>query len=150
MNVFIISVSCKINGNRNWVFATNPNFLIPIIITSNIIHSLKYLRSTTLGCKYIGIRKSEFVAKTQFLFNIKNTSCKQITRMSRKRRDIIDSRTSLWGYMWIKRVNIAIQRIFKSSRQLLYNLILEKLLQRPHQKKNTIYILSFFRNLILN
>ena len=33
----------------------------------NIIQSLKYLRSTTLGCKDIGIRKSEFVPKTQFL-----------------------------------------------------------------------------------
>jgi len=28
---------------------------------------LKYLRSTTLGCRDIGIRKSEFVSKTQFL-----------------------------------------------------------------------------------
>jgi len=29
---------------------------------------LKYLRSATVGFKDIGIRKSEFVAKTQFLF----------------------------------------------------------------------------------
>ena len=29
------------------------------------IHSLEYLRSTALGCKDIGIRKSEFVAKTK-------------------------------------------------------------------------------------
>ena len=29
--------------------------------------NLKYLRSTTLGCKDNGIRKSEFVTKTQFL-----------------------------------------------------------------------------------
>ena len=28
---------------------------------------MKYLRSTTLGCEDIGITKSEFVAKTQFL-----------------------------------------------------------------------------------
>ena len=33
----------------------------------NIIHRLKYLRSTTLGCRDIGIRKSEFVSKTQLL-----------------------------------------------------------------------------------
>ena len=32
------------------------------------IYSLKYQRSTTMGCKYIGIRKSEFVVKTQFLW----------------------------------------------------------------------------------
>ena len=67
---------------RNWVFATNSNFLILIsvqpdgfptlifqteIFWPNRIESLKYLRATTLGCKDIGIRKSEFVAKTQFL-----------------------------------------------------------------------------------
>ena len=32
-----------------------------------LIHGLKYRRSTALGCKDIGIRKFEFVAKTQFL-----------------------------------------------------------------------------------
>ena len=37
------------------------------IIWSNRIHSLKYLRSATFGSKDIVIRKSEFVAKTQFL-----------------------------------------------------------------------------------
>ena len=37
------------------------------IFWSNRIHSLKYLRSATFGCKDIVIRKSEFVAKTQFL-----------------------------------------------------------------------------------
>ena len=31
---------------------------------------MKYLRSTTLGCKDIGIRKSEFVAKTQFPYRL--------------------------------------------------------------------------------
>ena len=38
-----------------------------IIMWSNRIHSLKYQRSPTLNCKDIGIGKSEFVAKTQFL-----------------------------------------------------------------------------------
>ena len=37
------------------------------IIWFNRIHSLKYLRSATFGSKDIVIRKSEFVAKTQFL-----------------------------------------------------------------------------------
>ena len=36
-----------------------------------MIHSLKYQGSTTLGYKVIGMRKSEFVAKTQFLYNLK-------------------------------------------------------------------------------
>ena len=37
------------------------------IIWFKRIHNLKYLRSTTFGSKDIVIRKSEFVAKTQFL-----------------------------------------------------------------------------------
>ena len=37
------------------------------IFSSNRIQSLKYLRSTVLGYTDIRIRKSEFVAKTQFL-----------------------------------------------------------------------------------
>ena len=62
---------------RNWFFATNSNIQTPISlkplifqaqnILSNRIHSLKYLGSTTFGFKDIVIRKSEFVAKTQFL-----------------------------------------------------------------------------------
>ena len=36
----------------------------------NRIHNLKYVRSKTLGCNHIDILKSEFVAKTQFLFYI--------------------------------------------------------------------------------
>ena len=45
------------------------------IIGSNRIHSLKYLRSATFGSKDIVIMKSEFVAKTQFLY--KNTLIKK-------------------------------------------------------------------------
>ena len=37
------------------------------------IHSLKYLRSTTLGCRDKGIKKFEFVAMTQFLCTIVRT-----------------------------------------------------------------------------
>ena len=40
------------------------------IIQCKRINSLKKLRSTTLGTKDIGIRKSGFVAKTQFLYTI--------------------------------------------------------------------------------
>ena len=70
---------------RNWVLATNSYFLIifnlcifeidcanlwyfkPDFYKPDIIHSVKYLRYTTLGCKDTGIRTWEFVAKTQFL-----------------------------------------------------------------------------------
>ena len=53
------------------------------IIKSNRIHSLKYLRSSIFGPKDIVIRKSEFVAKTQFLYtkiylNLKRTLYKNI------------------------------------------------------------------------
>ena len=78
----ITSLKFKIDVvKRNGVFATNSNFLITIalppdgmklwyfklILLELQIHSLKYIRFRTLGCKDIGIRKSEFVAKTQFL-----------------------------------------------------------------------------------
>ena len=61
---------------------TNSDFLIPISLDSNLVKplkfqtmtsvrsnniSLKYQRFTTLGLKDIGIIKSEFVAKTQFV-----------------------------------------------------------------------------------
>ena len=67
---------------RNQVFVTNSDILVPLslqpdnvnlwylefkFVKSNWIYSLKCLRCTTLGCKYIGNRKSKFVAKTQFL-----------------------------------------------------------------------------------
>ena len=68
---------------KNWVFATNSNFITPIssqshcinlcyfrLFWSNRIHSLKYQSSTTSCCKKIEMRKSEFVAKTQLLRNI--------------------------------------------------------------------------------
>ena len=54
--------------NRH-IFSTwwcKPLICQTIIIWSKMIHSLKYLRSPTIKCKDIGIRKSEFVTKTQF------------------------------------------------------------------------------------
>ena len=85
-NKYDIMQFCQycISDQRNWVFATNLNVLIPIslqpddvnlwqfqtkIIGPNKIHSLRF---TTLRCKDIGIRKSEFVAKTWFLKANKN------------------------------------------------------------------------------
>ena len=54
------------NKNNNWISR------IKIGNTGNIFlakfYSLKYAGSTTLGCKHIVIRKSELVAKTQFLY----------------------------------------------------------------------------------
>jgi len=77
------------NSQRNWVFATNSDFLIVIynlatrfprpLIFQNINSgrskslSLKYQRFTPSGCKDIGVRKCKFVAKTQFLSENENT-----------------------------------------------------------------------------
>ena len=70
---------------RNWVIATNADFLIPLIPLSlqpNVVwplifqtmnsdrlnnQSLKYQRFTPSGFRDIGIGKLGFVAKTQFL-----------------------------------------------------------------------------------
>ena len=45
-------------------------FIFPTWCKPSLIHSLKYLRSTTLGYKDFRIRKSEFAAKTQFLLQV--------------------------------------------------------------------------------
>jgi len=53
---------------KKWVFATNTDFLIftslqpDVVIWTNRILGLTYLKPMALGCKDIGIRKSEFVA----------------------------------------------------------------------------------------
>ena len=67
----------------SWVFATKLWIYYPCIYATQCQRplifqtrnsfksdnkSLKYLRSSTLSCKDIGIWKSEFVAKTQFLY----------------------------------------------------------------------------------
>ena len=66
-------------SQRNWLFVTNSEFIIPMSLEPNVvhlwyfktyiiwskrIHSLKYLRSTTLDIRF---RKVEFVAKTHSL-----------------------------------------------------------------------------------
>ena len=55
------SYICASGWFKPWRFQT-------LIIWSNRIHSFKYQRPPTLGWKEIGIGKSEFVAKTQFLY----------------------------------------------------------------------------------
>jgi len=60
------------NTQRNWVFATKLNFMITLSLQPYDV-ILWYLKvklfdlTECIGCKDIGIRKSEFVAKTQFL-----------------------------------------------------------------------------------
>ena len=46
------------------------HFKLKLLDRPNIIHSLEYLRFMPLGGKDRGIRKLEFVTKTQFLFRL--------------------------------------------------------------------------------
>ena len=66
--LFLIPISLQLDDITFDIL--NLNYLILSFIHSSFhpfIHRLKYLRYTTLGCNDKGIRKSEFVAKTQFL-----------------------------------------------------------------------------------
>ena len=68
------------------------------IIWSNRIHSLKYPRSATLGCKDTGIKNSEFVAKTQFrkrkdVKTMRNFATKQM-RQFRKIKNFLYKRNA--------------------------------------------------------
>ena len=67
---------------RNWVFATNSDFLIPIYLQQNVVDlryfnlwflsdlSLKYQRFTPSGFTYIEILKYTFVAKSLELAHV--------------------------------------------------------------------------------
>ena len=61
-----LNLSHKLKFSNSYIFKTswcNPPIFQTLIYGSNIIHSLTYLRPND-----IGFRKSEFVAKTQFLW----------------------------------------------------------------------------------
>ena len=65
---------------RKWVFATNSNVQVPISSQPDSVilwyfklrffDNYQFEISPTLGCKDIKIRKSEFVAKSQFLYHL--------------------------------------------------------------------------------
>ena len=65
-----LSFCHKLKYSDSNIFATllwKPFIFQTLVILFISINSLKYLRSTALGCKDIEFRKSEFVAKTQLL-----------------------------------------------------------------------------------
>ena len=63
---FLVGKSAIISGNpRNIYIYITKKTLSNSVGSTNL--SLKYQRSTLLGCTDIGIRKLDFVAKTQFL-----------------------------------------------------------------------------------
>ena len=70
-----MSLCHKIKFSNPFFLATwwlKPFILQTKIIWSYTIYSLKYLRSTPWDCKDIEIRKSKFVAKTQFFCEWRN------------------------------------------------------------------------------
>ena len=67
---------CGVHTSENPIDKINAYREEPTVVYvwSIRIHSLNYLRSATLGCKDIQSRKSEVVAKTQFLYIIQGFS----------------------------------------------------------------------------
>ena len=66
-----LSLCHKLKFSNPYIFTTGwrrPLIFQTYNIWCNRIHSLKYLRFTTVGYKDIRIRKFEFVTKTQFLY----------------------------------------------------------------------------------
>ena len=66
-----LSFCHKLKFSNSSIFATwlcNPFIFQTQTIKSNRIYGLKYQRSTISSCKDIGIRNTEFVAQTQFIF----------------------------------------------------------------------------------
>ena len=59
---FLIPISLQPNSGKPWIFQT-------LTIGPDITHSLKYQRSTTLGCSDMGIRKLVFVIMEQLPFH---------------------------------------------------------------------------------
>ena len=60
VSYFLIPISLQPNGEHLWYFK------LKILDLTDRIHCVKYLRSSTLGCKDKEIRKSELEAKIQF------------------------------------------------------------------------------------
>ena len=97
----------KVCEQRNWVCVTISFILILISFHPNNIHSvtlknlsLKYQSSTPSGCKDIGIRKFEFVAKTQFLLSgkflrnmdeIKKTNIFRLQKIQKKDKSCLNA-----------------------------------------------------------
>jgi len=85
------------------------------IIWFNWVHSLKYLRSTTLGCEDIRIRKSEFVTNTQFFVQKENELMHMIICMpSQLAPDPIRVQSCVCCLFWTNRNSMAVTSIFLS------------------------------------
>ena len=72
-----------------------------LIIWFNRIHSLKYLRYATFGSKDLVIRKSEFVAKTQFFCGNRLKNLHIIIQLKTKYMEhFIISKTTFYKFFW--------------------------------------------------
>jgi len=93
-------LSLQPDGINLWYFYTKISWF-------NRIQRLKYLRSTTLGYKDIGFRKSEFVAKTLFLLN-SNILFNVVSSPNTKRYIPDTQRNHLlfkWRFKWAVPIN---------------------------------------------
>ena len=92
-----LSFCHKLEISNPYIFATGwrkPLIFQTYMIWSNRNHSLKYLRSMSLGWKDIGIRKSKLVAKTQFVWQRKKRRL-HLQGVTNKRKQTIYNR--LWS-----------------------------------------------------
>jgi len=65
--VHVLAQESSLRLSNHYIFATwwyKPLIFQTLINWSNQNHSFEYLRSPTLGCKNIGLRKTELVTKT--------------------------------------------------------------------------------------
>ena len=93
-NPYIFETQCR----KSLIFHT-------YIIWTDRSHSLQCQRSTILGSKDIGIRKSKFVAKTQFLFADFSVDRFWLERFSHdkyKNLSLSTYQDTLYGICWVK------------------------------------------------
>ena len=86
--------------DKNWAFPANLIFQAPIylqsdggnllyikvLMISNRTSILKYLRFTTLVCKYVWIRKSEFLTQFLYFFCFKAKGSFEVSDLVKLRR----------------------------------------------------------------
>ena len=84
---------------KNWVFRTNSIFMIPLSLPPlnfwYFKHRLFVPSDLEWDCKVIGFRKSEFVAKTEFLYR----ECSRKMKTYSAGRELMDKLLDLWTFL---------------------------------------------------
>ena len=135
----------KLKSSNPYVVATwwNKSFIFfTKNIWSNRTHTLKYLRSTTLGGKHIGNRKSEFVAKTQFLMNFSEQNMLIFTFCPciQEAPPPLQNKTIVWNYTrvlkesWIKNVFKFYIKLFPVKKSYFVLPVLKRIMNIKYYK----------------